>query len=377
MPAAFSFRGGLIFNKQRKAGPYGIKDEYFLSYNSWNFRLFNEKMRFLYYRSGKLFGVALLCLQFTFFSTIFAQAEKTTRTYVLKQQSLDEIRKKGFAHLQTGDWESASSEFEKALAIDPKDALTLYGKSLALFNLKQIPEADSKLETVFEVLASAKDNNQLLADSLVLSAVISAVQNKNSLAIDKLQKAIKLVPAHFDANFSLGRAYFGNGEIDRSVAAFRQAVSIQPNNLRAKFFLATALEREGNSSDALKEYREILQIDPKNAQGSLGLGVLLLKVEGDTSAEGLSALRRAVELDDKLYEGQVTLGKTLVRLNRATEAIEHLKKAVGLAPNNPEPHFHLSIAYRKLGNKAEAAAEMEIVKRIHESRRGVSIQIPQ
>jgi len=326
---------------------------------------------------GRLFGIILFCLQLAFFSTASAQPEKTVRTYVPGQQSLDEIRKRGFAFLKTGDWESANSAFEKALAIEPKDTLSLYGDAVALFNLKQIPDADSRLKAVFGILGWGKDNDQLLADSLVLSAVISAVQNKNSLAIEKLEKAIKLVPAHFDANFSLGRAYFGNGNLERSIPAFRQAVSIQPNNLKARFFLATALERDGNSADALKEYRTILQLDPKNAEGNLGLGILLLKTEGDNSAEGLKALQRAIALNDKLYEGQVTLGKILVRLNRTSEAIEHLMKAADLAPSNPEPHFQLSIAYRKMKMKSEADAETEIVKRIHETHRGIPSQTPQ
>lgn len=328
-------------------------------------------------RSVEFVGTALLCLQLALVSTSFAQAEIPPRLDISKQQGLDEIRKKGFAFLQAGDWDSASSVFEKALAIEPKDASSLYGKALALFNLKQIPEAEARLETVFAVLSSSKENDQLLADSLVLSAVISAVENQNSLAVDKLERAIKLVPTHFDANLSLGRAYFGNGDVERSIIAFRRAVFIQPGHIKARFFLATALEREGNSTDALKEYRAILRLDPNNVEGNLGLGVLLLKTEGDTSSEGLNALQKAVASNDRLYEGQITLGKILVRLNRVADAIEHLKKAVELAPNNPEPHFQLSIAYRRLRKRSEADAETEIVKKIHESRRGVSNQNPQ
>ncbi len=319
-----------------------------------------------------VFSIWVLYMHCALVSVSFAQSELP-----LNPNSLDEIKKNGFAYVKAGDWDLANSAFENALAIKPKDPLSLYGKSLALFNLNKIPEAESKLETVFEVLSSTKGNSKLLADSLVLSAVISAVQNRNSAAIEKLEKAIEYVPIHFDANLSLGRAYFGNGEIVKSIAAFRRAVSIRPDHTKARFFLATALERDGKSSDALKEYRAILKLDHNSVEGNLGLGVLLLKTEGNSSVEGLSALQRALEFNAELYEGQITLGKTLVRLNRGAEAIGHLKKAAALAPKNPEPHFQLSIAYRKLGKKEEASAETEIVKKIHESRRAVSHQIPQ
>ena len=173
-----------------------------------------------------LFGIGLFCLQFTFFSTIFAQTKQTVKPIVkkptqsadvLNRQSLGEIRKKGFDYLQNQNWESASLTFEEALVIAPKDVSSLYGKALALFNLKLISEAQARIDAALNALSQTKENKPLLVDSLVLSAVISAVQNKSSLAIDKLERAIKIIPNHFDANFSLGRAYFGNGEIEKSI----------------------------------------------------------------------------------------------------------------------------------------------------------------
>ena len=83
-------------------------------------------------------------------------------------------------------------------------------------------------------------------------------------------------------------------------------------------------------------------------------------------------MQKAVVLDPNLYEAQIGLGKTLIHLNRAAEAIIHLQKAAELAPTNPEPHFQLAIAYRKLGRKTEAATETEIIKAIHEKRRGAA-----
>src|SRR5258708_7038594 len=200
-------------------------------------------MRLFGYRSGKFLCAGMVCLHFVLFSYGFAQPVQTAAA---KAQNIDEFRKNGFTYLKAGEWDAANSAFENALATNPKDGLSLYGKALALFNLKRIIEANEKLEILFGFISPAKENDQLLADSLVLSAIISAVQSQNSLAIEKLEKAIKIVPAHFDANFSLGRLFFENDEIERSIAAFRRAGLIQPNHLRCRFFLATALERQGD-----------------------------------------------------------------------------------------------------------------------------------
>ena len=79
--------------------------------------------------------------------------------------------------------------------------------------------------------------------------------------------------------------------------------------------------------------------------------------------------QRALEIDPNIYEARIALGRTLVARGRAAEAVEHLRRAAELAPANPEPHYQLSLAYRRLGRGQEAAAESAIVKRIHESRR--------
>jgi Flp pilus assembly protein TadD len=140
--------------------------------------------------------------------------------------------------------------------------------------------------------------------------------------------------------------------------------------LRARFFLATALENKGETELALNEYRTILKMDPNNLNGNLGLGVLLFKVEGDGSVEASNALKRVVSINANIYEAQVSLGKSLVRQKLYQEAIAHLLKAAELKPDNPEPHYQLALAYRRLGKRKEAKRSMEIVKAIHEKRRG-------
>jgi Flp pilus assembly protein TadD len=54
--------------------------------------------------------------------------------------------------------------------------------------------------------------------------------------------------------------------------------------------------------------------------------------------------------------------------------LAHLKRAVELAPRNPEPLYQLAIAYRRLGMKAEADAATAAVRNLHEARRGAGAQ---
>ncbi len=301
------------------------------------------------------------------------QFYQTTRARGYKADS-EELRQQAFAFLQIGNWAEATKIFTMILETEPREPLTLYGNSLALFNLQQTETAELNVLTAIEVLEKESTNNPLLADCFVLSAVISAKKKNNSDAVLKLRQAIKIAPNHFDANFSLGRAYFGNNDLDNALMFFRRAVELQPQNFRAIFFLATTAERAGNSDEALKTYREILRLYPNSSDGNLGLGVLLLKMSGEKSEEGLKALQKAVVLNPNQYESRVVLGKTLIALNRFSESVEHLQKAGELVPENPESYYQLAIAYRKSGKKSEADEVLQKVKKIHASRRNATVK---
>ena len=286
-------------------------------------------------------------------------------------ENLAELRKAGFSLLGEGKFEEAEAVFDQILAKSPNDAFSLYGKAVCLFNTKQLVAAEAEISKANNIFTQQK-NYSSLADVLVLSAVISAVRSDNAAAIEKLKKAVELVPTHFDANFSLGRALFGSGDLVNAISAFRVALKQQPQNIKANFFLATSLERNGDTKAALDAYRQLIKIAPNVAEGYLGLGVLLIKTEGATSSEGLNSLKKAVAINPNLYEAQITLGKVFLQKAAYNEALVHLQQSVKLLPDNPEPHYQLLQVFRRLGKKSEAEAELLIIKEIHEKHRGSS-----
>jgi tetratricopeptide (TPR) repeat protein len=330
--------------------------------------------RHIYIRN-LIFFVVLISAMFVLCLCVFGKAAQCNfKGQQTTADTLDELRQQAFALLQAGKWTEATEIFAKILQSEPREPLTLYGNALALFNLQNVDEANTNLKTAIAVLEKSQTNNALLADSLVLSAVISAVKKDNADAVTKLQKALKIIPNHFDANFSLGRAYFGNNDLTNALISFRRAVEIQPQNIRANFFLATTAERAGNYDEALKTYQEILRLYPNSFDGNLGLGVLLIKTEGNKSENGLKALQKAVEINPNQYEVRVALGKVLIGISRYSEAIENLQKAGELEPDNPESYYQLAIAYRKNGQKAEAEAVLQKVKTIHSNRRNLTVK---
>lgn len=292
------------------------------------------------------------------------------------RQNLNDLRNLGFAMLRAQKFVEATQVFENILQKIPREPFSLYGQAVGLFNLRRIAEAEKSADGAIEIFLSDEKNKNFAVEPLILSATISAVQKDNAAAIEKLQKAIRIAPDNFNVNFALARAFYGSGDLTNAIKYFQKTMDLQPANPQAKFFLATVLEESGDLPSALKIYRELTKLAPDDPNGNLGLGSLLIKLEGETSVEGLKALQRAVALKGDLYEARVALGKTLIRLNRAAEAIVHLEKAAEIAPSNPEPPFQLALAYRKLGKRAEAERETARVRQIHESRRAVTVKSP-
>jgi tetratricopeptide (TPR) repeat protein len=282
-------------------------------------------------------------------------------------------------------YSEASELFEALLEKWPREPLALYGAALAAFNLGRLERAEPLVRSAAEIYVGGAggevDAKSLWtkhrtegADALVLLAVILATRGEDAQALKSVQRAVALAPEHFDAQFTLGRALYSVGDSAAAVKAFRAALKLKPDDAKALFFLATTLEGAGDSEAAFSAYRDLARRQPRAAEGHLGLGVLLIKRGGAEVEKGIEELRTAVRIDPKLYEAQVTLGRALLMQKLTEESVEHLRRAAELAPGNPEPHYQLALAYRRMGLNDKAVEETAIVKRIHESRRGEGAQ---
>lgn len=280
-------------------------------------------------------------------------------------------------------YREAAELFAAILEKHPAEPDALYGAALAAFNLGKTSEAETLAQRATEIaLAEERDGpdaksraaRRRTTDALVLLAIVLAVKGDNAQALKTAEQAVAASPDHFDAQFTLGRARYSVGDMTGATAAFRAAVALNPDDPRALFFLGTTLERAGDISAAIESYRQLIQKHPQSADGYLGVGILLVRGTSKQVEEGIEKLKRALAIDPDLYEGRITLGRTLVARGRAAESLDHLIRASKLAPENPEPHYQLSLAYRRLGQKERAAHERELVKQIHERRRAPSAQ---
>jgi tetratricopeptide (TPR) repeat protein len=178
-----------------------------------------------------------------------------------------------------------------------------------------------------------------------------------------------------------------------SLSASQELLHRAPESPQVRELNAEALETQGRWDDAAKEYRIILEkdpnvpgihfkmgrlilsqpktpttmedarrefdaelkINPRNAAAEYVLGEIARQAEQWLDA--IAHFTRAATLDPRFIDAQLGLGRALLASDRPADAIAPLEAAVKLQPDNPEPHFHLAIAYRRAGRKTDSDRE--------------------
>ncbi|MCI0392032.1 MAG: TonB family protein [Acidobacteria bacterium] len=151
-------------------------------------------------------------------------------------------------------------------------------------------------------------------------AKVGGILTFNFVLDDGKKSETEVEPENLDpsqANLDRGTDLLKSNRYDEAIAEFRRAIDIKPDNLYAHYKLGLAYIEAGRYTD-----------QPKNA--------------------------------NVLY---ILAGVYLI-LGRRDEVITNLKNAIKLAPDYPEAHFGLGMAYSAIGDKRAAMQEYRILKKL-------------
>ena len=270
------------------------------------------------------------------------------------------------------------------------DQITLgYTLALVRFHAKQLDESK---QTLLDLITSGRRNSRIYN----LLGWVYHEQRQPKEATDALQEAINLDSAQ-EANYlDLGKILLADRSLLAALDIAKRTTAAFPKSAEAWSLRGSVELKVGQFTDAVQSYSHAVRLAPADAGSRLGLGeaqfaadrileatdtfetgmrrfpkdarfplqyalVFLKKAEtGDSGAEGHAEqlLNSALAIDDSLAEGHYQLGKLALNRDRENEAVEHLERAVRIDPRNMQAHFALSTAYRRLGRKQEAMAEM-------------------
>jgi tetratricopeptide (TPR) repeat protein len=188
-------------------------------------------------------------------------------------------------------------------------------------------------------------------------------------------QAYEVYLSHFsndlDAQFRLGVSYLSAASYAKAERQFSRVLQSSPERAEANYFLGLALVETKDHDRAFRHFEAELKLNPSSYQSMTQLA-FLEHSRGD-SAKCAEWLAKAAALNAGWPEMHFVYGLLHNRQGRYELAAKSLERVVSENPRHIKAHFQLSLAYRRLGNEAEAAEHLGIYNRLLEAHRAKSL----
>lgn len=156
------------------------------------------------------------------------------------------------------------------------------------------------------------------------------------------------------------------------ITLFKRAVQIAPQNSVARGYYASALWNYGRHDEAFQQFRKIIELSPQSPFGYENLAAAL--AESGRDEEACEQYRRALDRTSAPtpFRASVLYHLGMMESRRAlpSSAVEHMRAAVQIDPENPSYHLGLAQALREEGRVAEASEELHFVAELRQRQAG-------
>jgi tetratricopeptide (TPR) repeat protein len=232
------------------------------------------------------------------------------------------------------------------LKAEPESPDLNHLKGFTLFGQKHYTEA-------LEAFRKVTPESRFHQDAVVHMAFILQEQGKTEEALQQLESAIQRNPANAELHYYLGTIYEEAGRYDEALAALTQATQKAPENANFLFRLGIVYDKHKNKEASIATMRRVIALDPKNANALNYLGYTYAEM-GENLDEAEQLIIEA--LTHKPNDGYITdsLGWVYYQKGDYPRALEHLKRAHELVPDDPTIMEHVGDAYLKLGDRVNA-----------------------
>jgi len=159
----------------------------------------------------------------------------------------------GIGQMQSGEYVQARHSLERAVALDPNQAI--YRNALGLANLHL-----GRLQDAINSFREALRLNPQFPDAYNNLGVALAQSGKPEEALGAFRKALSF-PSYNSPEIiyqNLGETYYKLGRYEEAERALRTALRLNANLATSYYTLGLVHERQARRQDALKAYREVL-----------------------------------------------------------------------------------------------------------------------
>jgi tetratricopeptide (TPR) repeat protein len=296
---------------------------------------------------------------------------------------LDVHQRLGSAHLQLGDLARAIDHYEIAVKLHPERGDAHYQLARAYLRSARQAEAQREFETTRKLKGEHQDQirdlmecERLLvqkqdAEALALARTLSRVRDPDLLisagtligryghhreASEYLEEAAWLAPS-YEAYFNLAITLIALNDLPRASEALHEAVLLKPESYEARSLLGTLLAQQGKGEASIAHLRKAVEM---RADDTRLLALLGLKyTEGRYYSDALEVLRQAIALQPDNPELRFLLIQAHYLNQDSEQALEEARKATNDFPGLARSHLVLALQLHNMGRYREARPPLE------------------
>ncbi len=265
--------------------------------------------------------------------------------------SADAFSAAGTLYVAKGNPPAARRAFEQALQLDPTHLEAVNGLVALDLAARKPDAAKARLESALS--AHPKDSKLLY-----MAAQAHVLMRNDAKAEELLKRALAEDPDNLNAYSTLAVVFAQQHRLPEAQKEFEALAQRDPKSVWPKTMIAVLLQLQGDMPAAEKAYEHALQIDPTAPVAANNLAYMYTTRSGNLDI----ALQLAQTAKQKLPDEPAiadTLGWIYYKKNLPELAVPALLQSATQDPKNHLYHYHLGLAYAKLGEKSKARASLE------------------
>jgi Flp pilus assembly protein TadD len=329
-------------------------------------------------------GSLLLLMTLYIFSSpgLWAQSQQGPASKQKLRNPLNDLLDEAQAAIDKNDYNAAILPLQKFIAEQPDVAFAHFQLGYAFTALTRTDEARAEYEKAVTL------NPQMPEAQLNLGILL--LETDASAAVAPLTKAVELLPSQSRPRYLLGLAQQRSGNLKSAAESFEGASRLDPKDSATLIELGRIYAKTDRPADAEGKFRAALGIEPKSPEALQGLALSLDAQKKPAAADAyrdylavqpqdVAARVRLVHflLDQQQYDAALgELSKTgagpaslenlklkadiEIGQKKMDAAIDTLKQAIAIAPNDAQLHGGLGRIYLQTHDFADAEKEFKL-----------------
>ena len=251
--------------------------------------------------------------------------------------------------------------FQQAVKSDPNFALGYVALAEAYWAKYRLGKDGRWMEAAeANCRRAAELNNQLPAVYVTLARIHNG-KGEYNLALEEIQRALKLEPNDPDALLGEAAVFASMGRVEEAESTYKKATALRPQHWGGQYESGVFYFRQKRYGEAAAEFRKAIELTPDNAMAMATLGGMLQMLHQNDEAE--KNLKRSLELQPS-YAAYTNLGALYYREKRWAESAAMTQKALEINANDYSAWANLGMAHEWLNqqDRAERAYRQELAR---------------